>query len=90
MARMFIAGEVTKVPWVNIKELCHEYDERGNHRITSNGAAGDWVSFGEIALFKTKDDRLFRAYTSYYPLMNEIEEAQSVVPRTLSQCYGKE
>jgi hypothetical protein len=88
----FIAGEATKAPWLNIKgELCHEYDEYGNHRITLNGVLGEWADFGDIATFKTKDDRLFGATTDHW--MNdlpEIFEIQPVVPRSLTDVYRKD
>ena len=86
----FQAGIATSAPWVGIKnEIQHEFDARGNHRITYNGASGDWVSYCNIATIKI-DDRLFRAYSDHFVNMNEIEEAQSVVPRTLGDCYRKD
>lgn len=101
MARpRFIAGEATKAPWPNVKgELCHEYDDRGNHRITLNGAAGDWVSFGDIATLRLKDgkyvefggDRLFGATTdSYQGVLDELFEIQVIVPRSLRDVYRED
>lgn len=88
----FLPGEATKAPWVNLTgDLCHEYDAFGNHRITLNGAVGDWADFADIATFKTKDDRFFGATTDYW--MNglpEIFEIQAVVPRSLCDVYRKD
>lgn len=96
----FVASEVTKAPWLNIKgELCHEYDESGNHRITLNGAMGDWASYGDIALLRLEKgkyvqfggDRLFGATTDYYGgVLDELFEIQVIVPRSLSDVYRGE
>lgn len=87
----FIATEVTKVPWVNLSgDLCHEYDGRGNHRITLNGALGDWVCFASIATYKV-GDRLFAASTDYWAgTLPEIFEVQTILPRSLSDAYREE
>jgi hypothetical protein len=89
MARpRFVRGTPTSVPWTGLKgELCHEYDQHGNHRITHNGRLGDWVSFAEAAIFSI-DGRNFRAYTDYHVFFNEIEEVIAVLPRTFSQSQG--
>lgn len=96
----FVASEVTKAPWVNINgELCHEYDESGNHRITLNGALGDWASYGDIALLRLANgkyvqhggDRLFGATTDYYQgVLDEMFEIEVIVPRTLNDVYRKD
>jgi hypothetical protein len=84
----FVRGTPTSVPWTGLKgELCHEYDEHGNHRITLNGRVGDWVCFASVATFSW-NGRNFRAYTDYHPFFNEIEEVIAVLPRKFSQCYG--
>lgn len=84
----FVSGECTEVPWAGLTgTLCHEYDERGNHRITHNGRLGDWARFAEPALYKLKD-RTFIAFTDYYSHMNEIIEIIAVLPRTLADCYN--
>lgn len=88
----FIPGEATKAPWFKLDgELCHEYDEYGNHRITLQGVLGEWADFGDIATFKTKDDRLFAATSDFW--MNdlpEIFEISVIVGRTLSDVYRKD
>ena len=87
----FLPGETTSAPWVNIKgDICHEYDYHGQHRLTHNGASGDWVSYSDVATHKI-GDRLFAATTDYWDnQLPEIFEIQTVVPRSLRDVYREE
>ena len=53
------------VGYYDLGEVCHEFDETGNHRLQFKGRLSDWETYGGIAILRV-DRVCFAGTTEYY------------------------